>query len=256
MNLSMKSSAARGYNSPSQVARILTETWLSKQVFCPNCGKASLKKYPNNEPVADFYCDKCDEDYELKSKKTNIGKKIVDGAYRTMIERLSENSCPNLIVMKYSSQPWKVSDLLIIPKYYFVENIIEKRKPLSASARRAGWVGCNIVLGKIPNSGRIFLVRNGVPMQKKKVVSEWNRTNFLKEKFSPTEKSWLLDVMLCVEKIGQSEFTLEDVYQFCDELSVQHPENKHVKDKIRQQLQLLRDKGYLEFISRGNYRLK
>ncbi|MCK5416035.1 hypothetical protein KAI92_01250 [Candidatus Parcubacteria bacterium] len=34
-----------------------------------------------------------------------------------------------------------------------------------------------------------------------------------------------------------------------------HPDNNHVKDKIRQQLQLLQDKGYLSFVSRGRYKL-
>ena len=35
-----------------------------------------------------------------------------------------------------------------------------------------------------------------------------------------------------------------------------HPDNRHVRDKIRQQLQVLRDHGYLEFVSRGSYRLR
>lgn len=61
--------------------------------------------------------------------------------------------------------------------------------------------------------------------------------------------------MRCVEKIGKNEFTLEDVYRFENELSILHPENKHIRDKIRQQLQILRDKGYLDFVSRGYYRL-
>ena len=34
-----------------------------------------------------------------------------------------------------------------------------------------------------------------------------------------------------------------------------HPENKHIKDKIRQQLQFLRDRGYLKFINKGKYKL-
>jgi len=35
---------------------------------------------------------------------------------------------------------------------------------------------------------------------------------------------------------------------------MKYPNNNFIKDKIRQQLQLLRDKGILEFTSRGNYR--
>jgi type II restriction enzyme len=35
-----------------------------------------------------------------------------------------------------------------------------------------------------------------------------------------------------------------------------HPDNRHVKDKIRQQLQALRDAGLLLHIGRGEWRLK
>jgi type II restriction enzyme len=33
-----------------------------------------------------------------------------------------------------------------------------------------------------------------------------------------------------------------------------HPENRHVRDKIRQQLQVLRDLGLIESLRRGRYR--
>ncbi|MGA3290549.1 MAG: hypothetical protein ABSD42_09960 [Candidatus Bathyarchaeia archaeon] len=58
-----------------------------------------------------------------------------------------------------------------------------------------------------------------------------------------------------MEKIGHKEFSLDEVYKFENSLSQKHPDNHHVKDKIRQQLQFLRDKGYLEFVGRGSYRL-
>jgi len=62
--------------------------------------------------------------------------------------------------------------------------------------------------------------------------------------------------MRCIDKLGKKKFTLDEVYAFENKLSLLHPENRHIKDKIRQQLQVLRDKGYLEFTSRGNYRLR
>jgi hypothetical protein len=34
-----------------------------------------------------------------------------------------------------------------------------------------------------------------------------------------------------------------------------YPKNWHVRDKIRQQLQVFRDKGFLEFLGSGTYRL-
>ncbi|MGC8581819.1 MAG: hypothetical protein ACP5MW_05710, partial [Thermoplasmata archaeon] len=36
-------------------------------------------------------------------------------------------------------------------------------------------------------------------------------------------------------------------------LAEKHPNNKHIKDKIRQQLQILRERGYLEFKGNGKY---
>ena len=59
-----------------------------------------------------------------------------------------------------------------------------------------------------------------------------------------------------IEKFGKQKFTLNDVYAFEDKLDKLHPENKHIKDKIRQQLQVLRDKGYVEFLGRGVYQVR
>jgi type II restriction enzyme len=50
-------------------------------------------------------------------------------------------------------------------------------------------------------------------------------------------------------------FTIEEMYRFEDELRTNYPSNRHIKEKMRQQLQVLRDKGYLEFVGRGSYRL-
>jgi type II restriction enzyme len=72
---------------------------------------------------------------------------------------------------------------------------------------------------------------------------------------SLTKKGWVLDVLNCVEDIGSAEFTLSDVYKFENYLGELHPENNHVKPKIRQQLQVLRDVGILEFMGRGRYRV-
>jgi type II restriction enzyme len=66
---------------------------------------------------------------------------------------------------------------------------------------------------------------------------------------------WVIEVLRCIDKLEKNEFKLDEIYSFEKFLSQKHPNNKHVKDKIRQQLQFLRDKGYLEFVRRGIYRL-
>ena len=52
-----------------------------------------------------------------------------------------------------------------------------------------------------------------------------------------------------------NEFTTADVYAFERELEQLHPDNRHVKDKNRQQLQVLRNLGLLLHIDRGLCRL-
>lgn len=255
MQLTFDTRLAADYKSASQKARILTEQWVSDSVFCPNCGHFGVDKYPNNQPVADFFCSNCREDYELKSKKDTIGEKVVDGAYRTMLERLTSSHNPNFFLLSYDLTGLAVSDFLVVPKHFFVPEIIERRKPLADTARRAGWVGCNILLQSIPQTGKIFYVRGGKIEPKELVLSEWRKTLFLREEKDISAKGWLLDVMRCVERIGKPDFALDEVYAFESELTRLHSGNKHVKDKIRQQLQVLRDKGYLEFTTRGQYHL-
>jgi len=142
-----------------------------------------------------------------------------------------------------------------VPKYFFVPDIIEKRKALSESARRAGWIGSNILFYKIPDSGKIFYVENGTENAKEKVLEKWQKTAFLKKIKGADLKGWILDIMNCIESLGKKEFSLQDIYDFEKNLAIIHPENKNIKPKIRQQLQFLRDKGYLKFVEPGRYKL-
>ena len=248
-----KNLAAR-YKSPSQKIRVLTENWVDEEIFCPSCG-SQINRYENNRPVADFYCPICREDYELKSKGDSIGRKIVDGAFKTAIERINSNHNPNFFLLTYNPQNYEVLNFLVIPKYFFIPEIIEKRKPLSQIARRAGWVGCNIVIDNIPQAGKIFYIENKVKLPKTLILERWQKILFLNKEPKVTERGWILDIMSCIDKIGKKEFSLTEVYDFEKDLQRKHPRNLHVKDKIRQQLQILRDSRYLEFLGLGKYRL-
>lgn len=243
------------YSSGSQSARAWTEAWVKTWAYCPHCGNAKMSQFPNNRPVADFLCGSCFEEYELKSQKGKFGAKVSDGAYKTKCERLAASNNPNLLLMNYDRASLTVVNLFIVPKHFFVPDIIEQRKPLAQTARRAGWVGSNILLSKVPETGKIHIVQNGVIRPKDAVREQWQKTLFLRDK-SLEARGWLLDVLKCVESLGRREFTLEDVYGFDRHLSELYPGNQNVRPKIRQQLQYLRDRGFIEFLSRGNYRLK
>jgi len=255
MNLTLEYKLAKNYASQSQKIRILTEQWVDKQIFCPNCGQLKIDKYENNRPVADFFCSNCKEEYELKSKKDTVGNKILNGCYKTMIDRLQENNNPNFFILNYNLKNYDILNFLVIPKHFFIPEIIEKRQPLHVTARRAGWIGCNILLQSIPESGRIFFIKNHHIKPKNDVLENWKRTLFLRKEKDISTKGWLIDIMRYIERLNKKEFTLNEVYKYEKELEILHPNNRHIKDKIRQQLQFLRDKGYLEFTNRGNYRL-
>ena len=86
------------------------------------------------------------------------------------------------------------------------------------------------------------------------VVSQWRSTVFLRDT-GLSARGWLLAVMRAVEAVGLPEFTLADVYAHEDALQRLYPANQNVRPKIRQQLQVLRDRGWIEFNGRGTYRL-
>src|SRR5215467_50959 len=180
------------YISPSQSARAWTERWVSQQVYCPNCGNPNIAQYAANRPVADFYCKSCSEEYELKSQKSKFGAKVVDGAFGTMCERLEEPNNPNLLLLNYDLKQFGVTNLFVVPKHFFVREIIEKRKPLADTARRAGWIGCNILLNQIPASGKIFFVQDGQPLDKGKVLHQWRMTLFLRDE-GIEARGWLIE---------------------------------------------------------------
>lgn len=172
MELSLNLSYADGYKSRSQIARVITETWVSQNAYCPHCGCGTLVKYVNNSPVLDFHCPICKQGFELKSKSGKYGRKIVDGEYSTMISRITSSTNPDFFFLNYQLDTNRVTDFLLIPKQFITESIIEKRQPLSASARRAGWTGCNILVERIPTDGRIFIVKDSVVCQKDDVLSK------------------------------------------------------------------------------------
>jgi type II restriction enzyme len=251
MNLHFSSALADDYHSSSQKIRVETEDWVARNLYCPICGRPKIIHYENNKPVADFYCDKCSSDFELKSKESKSGKlgdKIMDGAYSTMIERITSLRNPNFFFLTYANN--LVNNFILVPNAFFVPEIIEKRKPLSETARRAGWIGCNINISQIPEDGKIFVIKDSKEIDHDLVIQKYQQS----KTGNIESKGWLMDVLNCIDKIDKQEFELQDVYDFAPSLKLKHPNNNFIEDKIRQKLQILRDKGIIQFVSHGHYR--
>jgi len=179
--------------------------------------------------------------------------KVVDAGYDAMIRAIRADRTPNLLLLQYTNA-WMVQNLLLVPRMFFTESVIEKRKPLGPNARRAGWIGCNLLLREIPFDGKISMISSGVPIQRRQVREEFSRVKEL-AKLPPSLRGWTLDVLKIVRQIGRTEFTLQEMYAFESSLKALHPNNQNVRPKIRQQLQVLRDLNLLRFGTRGTYRV-
>ena len=254
MNLLMNQALGNPYSSNSQKIRAISENWVTSEGFCPVCG-GQLQQSQNNSRVLDFLCKHCPEEYELKSKAGSFTRKVTDGAFDSMMSRIELPNSPHFFFLGYDRASYAVKNFFVVPSYFFQSSVIEKRKPLAMTARRAGWTGCNILLDQIPDAGKIYYIKNGCAIRPDAVLGSWQRTAFIGKASSTESRGWMLDVLTCVEKIEKQDFTLDDIYGFEAELSKRHPNNNFVRDKIRQQLQVLRDKGFLEFVGRGKYKL-
>ncbi len=252
IDLNLISALGDRYRSEPQKVRVLSEAWTEKNAFCCSCG-GSLIREQNNARVLDFTCTKCEYEFELKSTRGNFATKIPDGAFDAMISRLSDASSPNFLFLGYDSVSYRVTNFFAIPNYFLDPTVIEKRKPLSPSARRAGWVGCNIIMSRIPEAGKVFYVRNSEIIDRSAVIETWRRTTFLQYETNLEARGWTLEILRIIQSLNVQEFTLKKMYDFEIQLKMRFPRNNFIRAKIRQQLQVLRDANLIVFEGRGHY---
>ena len=249
----MTGTLAADYKSGSQQARVVTESWGEHNLYCPNCPSPNLERLRHNAKAMDFQCPNCDFWYQLKSQKSRFGDNINDGAYKAMMDSIKNDRTPNFYFLQYELSDWSIRNLLLIPHFAFPPSAIIKRKPLAPTARRAGWVGCNIALNRIPIEARILVINEKRIIPEKEVRENYRRVKPLKE-LSVAERGWTLDVLTAVRSLGKIEFANQDLYELAPHFEKLYPGNRHVRDKIRQQLQNLRNMGLLEHVAPGRWR--
>ncbi len=259
MDLALDISVAEGYTSPTQIARVVTEHWAETNLFCPACTSNNLDPLQANTRVRDYRCPSCTAHYQLKSQRGAFGKAVANSAYEPKMDAIREGQVPHYAFLRYSPQTWTVTDLFVVPGYFFTPAVIMRRPPLRPTARRAGWVGSHILLGALPPDARVSIVSGGQALPAEDVRSAWGRFAFLGDADSAKD-GWGADTLMCVRElqrtIAPTEFSLQDFYRaFQGRLASLHPENRNVQPKIRQQLQVLRDHRVLQFLGRGRYRV-
>lgn len=148
-------SVASRFVSQAQAARLALETWASFNLYCLNCDRNDLEQLPDNTPVADFECFACESRYQLKGKNGRLGKQIPGAAYRPTVEAIRAGTLPDHVLVEFDTRFGTVVFVDAFPGRLITEERVLPRKPLSSTARRAGWQGCNII---VEGLGRVRIV--------------------------------------------------------------------------------------------------
>ncbi len=253
MDLICDLSLAEHYKSASQRARVLSEGWFARNAYCLACDADEVRATAANTRATDFVCPKCSHRYELKTFERRPRGSLVDGAFDAMMQRVLSRKAPTLCLLE-RTKDWEIRSFAAIHSSFLVPEVVEKRPPLGPNARRAGWVGCNIRLDRIASDGEVAVVEKGVVQPVADVRRRFQRFLPLAKK-DVKQRGWTLLTLQMVRELGKATFSLGDIYALESEFAIAYPGNRHVRDKIRQQLQILLDLGVLHFSGRGHYRL-
>lgn len=240
----MTGELSSAFKSGSQQTRVVTESWGEHNLYCSNCPSPGLTRLKNNAKANDFLCPSCGFWYQLKAQKSSFGSRVPDGAYETMMDAIKEDKTPNFLIMQYELATWTIKNLIVIPHFAFPPSAILKRNPTTPKGRSQPWIGCNIALDRIPIDARIALVTDRAITPAEEVRKRFKKVKPLEE-LSVKERGWTLDVLNVVRSLNKPEFTNSEIYEFVPHFEKLYPGNRHIRDKIRQQLQVLRDRGFL-----------
>ena len=252
MLLRCDTSVADRYASQAQKSRVLSELWLESNGYCLSCDSTVLHRTRANTRATDFLCPKCDQSYELKTFRVQPSRSLVDGAYSALMGRILSGSAPTLMMLERNAN-WEIQNFTAIHHLFLTPEVVEKRKPLSDTARRAGWIGCNIRLDRIAADAKIPIVAYGKTEDPRTVRGAFQRFENL-SRVSPEKRGWTNLTLGIIRTLQAHSFTLKDVYDREGDFADVYPTNKNIRPKIRQQLQVLRDLGYLKFLGNGAYR--
>lgn len=254
MHLVCNPALGERHKSASQRARSITEGWFTAEGYCLNCRSNRVELTTAGTPFSDHRCPVCGQTYEMKSAKKAHTRIVQNGGYESMMREIRAERPPVLLLMQYDPA-WCVQQLVAVHPVFLTPDVIRKRaKPHVRPRSGALYWMCDFDLTVIPEVGKIAVVRGREARAPRVVREEFAALQPLREVSNRT-RGWTGLVLDAVKKIGKPMFTLAEVYTHEAAMHAAYPGNSHVRDKIRQQLQVLRELGYVEFVERGMYRV-
>jgi hypothetical protein len=130
MQIQMQCDIGSRYKSPAQRARVITEFWAERNLYCIHCDSDSVNRSRPNTQAVDFVCPACHSPFQLKCQCSPFSTRVVDAGYDAMRRAIEEDRTPHLIVAHYDRDSWEMKNVLLVPRFAFSMSVIEKRKPL------------------------------------------------------------------------------------------------------------------------------
>jgi type II restriction enzyme len=144
------------WTSESRIVGEACEDYVKNKVKCVRCNNNNFKKYKTNEKSKDLICISCNQKYQIKAKSATHKQinnikcknqfKTIGGEYSTTLNNINEKI--DYLIILYEKQSYKILNILYITNENITSNYITPRNPLSLTAKRAGWQGCNILFEK------------------------------------------------------------------------------------------------------------
>ena len=144
------------WTSESRIVGEACEDYVKNKVKCIRCNNNNFEKYKTNEKSKDLICISCNQKYQIKAKSVTHKQinnikcknqfKTIGGEYSTTLTNINEKI--DYLIILYEKQSYKILNILYITNENINSNCITPRNPLSSTAKRAGWQGCNILFKK------------------------------------------------------------------------------------------------------------
>ena len=121
------------------------ENLIQKKFNCPKCKRSkTLKKLPPNFKCADIICDFCGFLAQVKTSEVSdinkIPSQVLGAAWKPQLERMNAGIYFPLYLVLINKTK-RQSSIFYLSADLQTKELFEPRKPLSKTARRAGWQG-------------------------------------------------------------------------------------------------------------------
>ncbi len=141
----------------------LGEVTVTRQCMCPRCKRSrTLRRLRANFKAADIICDFCGFTAQVKAVTTpargQLTRQLMGASWPVQRERMKSHIYPPLFVVTVIGG--KADQVLYVPADLQLPTLFKPRKPLSKTAKRAGWQGFVYDLDALPQGIPVIVWEN------------------------------------------------------------------------------------------------